>query len=127
VRHVLLHLFGHAPSRNDRPRGERAAIAELFDSLRDLVEAGGGSAPLWAGLYGSTMRGDDTPESDIDVVVIVSSNEELDPMRERLADAMIRFQQRHGRILSPMVMTVEQFRRLTAVKASIASAILEAR
>lgn len=114
VRHVLVR-FALQPLF----AGEVQATGKMFAALRSAIGAAGnrlGKSPAWAGLYGSVARGDETPESDIDLAVIVQSRAEVLHAQDTLSELAPRFTEDFGRKLSPLVMTVMQLRRLAAAK-----------
>lgn len=55
----------------------------LMASLRETLDKHG-TAVRAAWLYGSVARGEDTPHSDLDIALLVSSSEAADPIREDL-------------------------------------------
>lgn len=115
VRHSLRPLFiGCTTHCDDQRGGERGAISELFDTLRDAVEEPGCAGVLWAALYGSTATGNDDAESDIDLAVVVTDDEAMERMQNRLAELLPLVRLRIGRALSPMVITRTQLRALDA-------------
>jgi len=67
---------------------EEGRFAALLAAVRDAAAAAR-PHPLAVWLYGSVARGDDTPESDIDVAVVAAAGELdgiLSDLRERLRD-----------------------------------------
>ena len=71
-RHPLLHLF----------KAESAAWEDLVARLREQLKQRAGVRAAW--LYGSVARSEDTPASDIDVALLVSSPDVSDKVREDL-------------------------------------------
>jgi predicted nucleotidyltransferase len=66
---------------------------ELGDSLEKLV------------LYGSVARGEETGDSDVDVFVVVDSEEDKEVVEELAFDVNVKF----GVFMVPVVKTVEEF------------------
>jgi predicted nucleotidyltransferase len=71
-RHAILELF----------KAESAAWEDVVMRLRDRLNQLPGVKAAW--LYGSVARGDDTPASDIDLALLVSSPKVGDKAREDL-------------------------------------------
>jgi predicted nucleotidyltransferase len=69
-RHPILELFA----------AERAIWEDLVARLRERLKKRAGVRAAW--LYGSVARGEDTPVSDIDVALLVSSRDMADKVRE---------------------------------------------
>jgi predicted nucleotidyltransferase len=61
---------------------ERAQWEGFLSGLRQLFQGDGGVKAAW--LYGSVARGEDTPESDVDLAVLV----EDEPAAERIRQAL---------------------------------------
>ena len=60
----------------------------LLNSIRDVLDRHGAVSAAW--LYGSVARGDDAPDSDVDIALVVRSQAVADQVREalmRLEDA----------------------------------------
>jgi len=106
VRRALAPLFG----------AEQDWTAALFAALRDLVRtagrASGDGAVLWAGLYGSAARGEDEPDSDLDVAVLVPASRLVDRVHSALANGARDLEARFGRHVSPHVLALSQARKL---------------
>ena len=85
-------------------RGERAllgaALSDVFDDLDGAV--------LSAVIYGSVSRGQEEPDSDVDVLVVASNVEEVN---EALSEAAVAFTRRYGNVLSCLVMTPDELRQ----------------
>ncbi|WP_157266704.1 nucleotidyltransferase domain-containing protein [Azohydromonas aeria] len=75
------HPFAHpiaALFREEAQRWER-----LLATVRDVLSVrGAGVEAAW--LYGSVARGEDTPQSDLDIALLVASREVTDQVREAL-------------------------------------------
>ena len=66
---------------------ERAALADFCDAVRDSL----GSEVIDIQLFGSKARGDATPESDVDVLVVVRRDEPklIDALYDLLLDVCL--------------------------------------
>lgn len=128
VRHAVLILFGGGKDATAQSgSGEQGAIHEFFDTLRSAVEVPNTQDVLWAALFGSTAKGEDTLESDIDLAVIVADEMALTRMQERLADMKPVFLRRFGRVLSPVVMTLAHGRALAASGHALIESLVDGR
>ena len=54
----------------------------LMSSIRDVLDRHGAVSAAW--LYGSVARGEDAPESDVDIALVVRSQAVADQVREAL-------------------------------------------
>jgi predicted nucleotidyltransferase len=54
----------------------------LISSIRDVLDCHGAVSAAW--LYGSVARGDDAPDSDVDIALVVGSQAVADQVREAL-------------------------------------------
>lgn len=54
----------------------------LMSSIRDVLDRHGAVSAAW--LYGSVARGDDSPDSDVDIALVVRSQSVADQVREAL-------------------------------------------
>ncbi|HRP07175.1 MAG TPA: nucleotidyltransferase domain-containing protein [Gemmatimonadales bacterium] len=127
VRHALLPLFRGCRPADEPGDGERGAIAELFATLQEAVEVPDGACVEWAVLFGSTANRTDTSRSDIDFGVIVTDEPDLERMRTRLAEMLPTVRRRFGRLLSPVVMTLDQARGLATAGHPLLDAIAAGR
>ena len=85
-----------------QPR-DRAAIAEAVHVLRERF-------PVVAIIvFGSKARGDDDAESDIDLLVLTESRLSR-AERHLIVDALFPIQLRHDVVLSPLIVSAEQWR-----------------
>lgn len=88
---------------------ERRYTAAVFDRLREIVDATG---PVEAAaVIGSAARGEDAPGSDLDVLVLVRDHEVRDMVHQAISDSGPEFEKAFGLRLSPIVTTLDQFRR----------------
>ena len=60
-------------------------------------------------LYGSVARGTQTEESDIDIALMLKS-EETEDMRERMTDAVVDLELEYNKVLSVLRIDYKQFR-----------------
>ena len=60
-------------------------------------------------LYGSVARGTQTEESDIDIAVILRSEENAD-MKERMTDVVVDLELEHNKVLSILRIDYEKFK-----------------
>ncbi len=62
-------------------------------------------------LYGSVARGDDTPESDVDILVLIDGDYGLLDEIERLVDALYPLELESGKLISARPAHAEDYRR----------------
>ncbi len=62
-------------------------------------------------LYGSCARGEQTPDSDIDVLVIVRDESERVRLTERTSEAIAGLCLKHGTLISRAFMSEERFKK----------------
>ena len=82
---------------------DREAIGEAVAALRQVLDV------ERIVLFGSKARGDDDPESDIDLLVLTRGSTSSDD-RVRVADAIYPIQLRLGVVLSPLLVPAEEWR-----------------
>ena len=63
-------------------RDEQVRWDALMDSIRDVLDRHGAVRAAW--LYGSVARGEDAPDSDVDIALVVRSHAVADQVREAL-------------------------------------------
>ena len=71
--------------------GEVRANGDLFAALRSAIGAAGNKLrrpPLWAGLFGSVARGDESPASDIDLALITNTQPEASDAQAVLGEIL---------------------------------------
>jgi predicted nucleotidyltransferase len=95
----LEQLFGAEYHRR------QAIIDSLGKRLRSKQVRGVRSAAI----FGSGARGDDRPDSDLDVLIIVRDGKSADAALQELLDFAPRFEREHGLRLSPIVMKLDEF------------------
>jgi predicted nucleotidyltransferase len=83
----------------------------LMGSLRRDVEGGQpGPSVEAAALFGSAARGDDRPDSDLDLLVIAEGEGDEEAIWAHLVEVRARYEREFGVKLSPVVMTLERLR-----------------
>jgi uncharacterized protein (UPF0332 family)/predicted nucleotidyltransferase len=82
--------------------------ADVRDALRDRFRAAFGDRLHRLVLYGSYARGEATPESDIDVLVVLEGEINSED-RDRSHEVMHHFTEEHGRNVSPLLTSRERF------------------
>jgi predicted nucleotidyltransferase len=91
---------------------EQERVAAVFGYVREL---------LWRELaaktvrnvtiFGSAARGEDTPGSDLDLLVVTAAADQVAAVHERLVDASMEVFRRFGLSLSPVVLAFDQLVR----------------
>jgi predicted nucleotidyltransferase len=79
----------------------RVALAEFVTRLRHALE----NSLVDVRLFGSEARGDATPESDIDVFVVVQPDEARIALEDRIIDLAFDVNVEFGVYISPRVVT----------------------
>ncbi len=104
---------------------ERAWTAAVRRGVGDVLRARGqGKRDItWAGLYGSVARGDDRPESDLDLAVVANSVAAVARVRLVMNDAAPLLLSRFGRAPSALVFTPSHWRGLIAGDAGLRRAL----
>lgn len=82
---------------------------ELFQQLIPQVVSIYGDLLVSVILYGSVARGTQTEESDIDIALMLKS-EETEDMRERMTDAVVDLELEYNKVLSVLRIDYKQFR-----------------
>lgn len=83
---------------------------EMLKVIANLIESGLNGLCVWAGLFGSVAREADTVESDLDLMVLIAGEKEREPATARLDKLQTELQRKFGIALSPIVMTVQEWR-----------------
>lgn len=84
----------------------RAVVEKLAGELKRMF----GSSLRRVILYGSCARGDYSPDSDIDVMILLDvSQEDLPSAREKVMDATDRLDWEYDVVLTPVVQTIQTF------------------
>ncbi len=86
---------------------ERKSMEELLGTLRAGLR---GSGALEAYLYGSVARGDEDPNSDVDLLVVFPDKRRASAWRERLRNLEAEILGRFGNPLQALVYTSRQVR-----------------
>ena len=81
---------------------------ELFQQLIPQVVSIYGDLLVSVILYGSVARGTQTEESDIDIALMLKS-EETEDMRERMTDAVVDLELEYNKVLSVLRIDYKQF------------------
>ena len=88
----------------------RPEIAHILEAVKQRLEALYGERLVEVILFGSVARGEDTPESDVDVLVVlrdpVDRYAESGPLADLMADMMACY----GAFVTPVVFSEEAFR-----------------
>ena len=82
---------------------------ELLQQLIPQVVSIYGDLLVSVILYGSVARGTQTEESDIDIALMLKS-EETEDMRERMTDAVVDLELEYNKVLSVLRIDYKQFR-----------------
>ena len=118
VKHGLEELF----------TAERRAVDDVFDRLQSICSRISRDRPgtiRSAWLFGSALRGEDTLESDLDLIILTDGMEEDEDLREELVDARREMAQEYGLDLSPVVMSVERLKEMDRAGATLAADLRE--
>lgn len=99
-KHLLVQLLASVIDIDSR--AQSALMAHLGKAVAK-------ARPLKALLFGSTARGEESPGSDIDVLVVVKDAQARTRAREILAQEAGPFYWRFGNRLSPIVLTQREF------------------
>ena len=113
----IAHLPGNPPPENQAQGvlGEQPALAEV---VRRLVEA---YVPERIYLFGSWARGDETPDSDFDLLVVVADDAPPERQRSRLAYQVLRGT---GAAADVLVWPRSQFERRARVRTSLPATVV---
>ena len=79
------------------------AIKEFYELLRGEL----GENLLEMRLFGSVARGTATPESDIDILVLVQKEDRA--TREAIIGATVEINLKHDVVVSPVIMSAERY------------------
>jgi predicted nucleotidyltransferase len=92
---------------------ERERLDSVFAWLRAALEAASeGEAVLGAWIFGSAARGEDTRESDLDVLVVVADAAAEDQVHRFLVNHDHALEERFGLRLSPVVIPRDRLRAM---------------
>lgn len=108
--HLWSLSFDHALSKPLQELFEAEPL--LFKQLQEQLETTLRSLPIErAIMFGSVARGDESPESDIDLFIETRGSEEKERVADALSAASIRFAQRFGNPLSNLILTRAEVER----------------
>jgi len=85
---------------------EEARQQALFQALRDAL----GPMAKAAAIFGSRARGDDRPDSDLDLLVVIEDADGEEGVWEHLVELQPRIQREFGLRLSPVILGLERLR-----------------
>lgn len=89
---------------------EAARVSALFAWLREVLGAElGAGAVLTIAIYGSAARGEEQPASDLDVLVVTRSAEDVPGVHQALSRSAPVLDREFGLDLAPMVVSRQQF------------------
>ena len=88
----------------------RPEIEALLDDFKQRLEVLYGERLIEVVLFGSVARGEDTPESDVDVLVVLRGPVDHYAESEPLSAVMVDFMARYGEFVVPVVMSESTFR-----------------
>jgi uncharacterized protein len=110
------HLEEHI--RRELPRLAEHEVCELARVVERLTEA---FQPERIYVFGSQARGEATPDSDIDLLIVVA---QADEPAHRLAQAAYRMATPHSLALDLLVMPLDEFERRSRALASLPATVL---
>lgn len=114
VQHALEALF----------RTERRSIQELFDRLQKALSTAAqesGIEIVSAMIFGSVARGEDRPDSDLDLLIVHALDGGDDrPLREELPGALEPIESLFGHTIAPVVVSSGELREMEAREAPLA-------
>lgn len=86
-------------------------MADLLKQYTEKIHQIYGSSLNRVILYGSYARGDDTSDSDVDIMILVNgSEEEVRNTRYQVSDVTYDFNMEHDLLIMPIVKAAEHFR-----------------
>lgn len=88
----------------------RPETEEVLDDLKQRLQALYGKRLVDVVLFGSVARGEDTPESDVDVLVVLRGPVHHYAEHKRLADVVVDLMACYGVVVTPVVMAESRFR-----------------
>lgn len=92
-------------------RAEQERIGRVLDALRAVLGQAG-DLVVSAAVFGSAARGQDSPGSDFDVLVVAKDRADVEQLHGWLAESIPRLEEEFGLDLSPVVLPLDQFRRM---------------
>ena len=88
----------------------RPEIERLLDDLKQRLQTLYGERLVEVVLFGSVARGEDTSESDVDVLVVLRGPVDRYAESGPLADIMVEMMARYYAFVTPVVFSEEEFR-----------------
>jgi predicted nucleotidyltransferase len=88
-------------------RAEISFLRSIEETLSTILE----KKVLTAMLFGSVVRREETPQSDLDILCIAKSENSIDRVRQILAAEASGLQKRFGVKLAPVFLTVDEFQK----------------
>lgn len=85
---------------------EDARLQALFQLLRDAL----GPIAMAAAVFGSRARGDDRPDSDLDLLVVTEHDDGEEEVGEHLVELQPKIRREFGLHLSPVILTLGRLR-----------------
>lgn len=117
VRDGLRPLFA---AEDERVRATFDAIEHVLGGKRNSMDSGA----LSAYLFGSAARGDDSPGSDFDLLVVAPDPPSADELHDLLSSRAAELRRRFGIVLSPVVIDAEAARRQSSDERGVVRAAL---
>jgi predicted nucleotidyltransferase len=116
---AIQHLYTISASHELAVRGlaplfslEQERVAAVFEYVRELLRTELDAEGVRnVTLFGSAARGEDTPASDLDLLVVTAAADQESAVHERLVDAAPEVFRRFGLGLSPVVLARDQLVR----------------
>ena len=87
----------------------RPEIEALLDDFKQRLEALYGERLIEVVLFGSVARGEDTPESDVDVLVVLRGPVNHYAESELLSKIMVDLMAEYGEFVTPVVLSAKEF------------------
>ena len=88
----------------------RPEIEALLDDFKQRLEVLYGERLIEVVLFGSVARGEDTPESDVDVLVVLRGPVDHYAESGHLADIVVDLMAQYSQVVVPVVMAESTFR-----------------
>ena len=88
----------------------RPEIERLLDDLKQRLQTLYGERLVEVVLFGSVARGEDTSESDVDVLVVLHDPVHHYAEHKRLADVVVDLMSHYSAVVTPVVMSESKFR-----------------
>ena len=88
----------------------RPEIEPVLADLKRRLQTLYGERLVEVVLFGSVARGEDTPESDVDVLIVLRGPVDRYAESAPLADLMVDMMARYGAFVTPVVFSGEEYR-----------------